>query len=244
MDDKKIEVVEKYLSRRYICQNPVECNIEDTLSKLNFSYDDLIGCCGLFHRPDLFHKHSHEFVAVHNWAYPNRVYPTKEFLVKGSCSDFDVLKRDIETMEGILNENWLVGKVREKSLGSLGLAFTPSVLYLTSIGGISVQRMPSDSKLIDKTLEYLNTLTKVGGNGIKSSILVGGSIILVLGGLAGMGYAYHSINKRYASKLSDEAEGYNYGKEAENLLSRELFFGKVKSGEITKQDFSEYFGKT
>ncbi len=232
MGSKKKEIVEKYLSRQYLNKNPVAGNIEDILCKLHFTRNPQIG-----HPWDLFHKwssNSDKFAVI---------YKDKKFLMKGDYPGFDVLKEDLYNIENIFNENWVPRKIREKSPGSLGLALSPGFLYLVFLGGVSAYDMSTKSKTIDKAVEYLSTLTLIDGNSLIGPTVVGGALVLGFGGVLGVISAASLINKYYASKLSDEAESYDYGKEAENLLGRELLFEKAKSGEITKQAFLEHFDK-
>lgn len=219
MGGKKKEIVERYLSRKYLSRNPIECNIERILDKLHFEYHSSTGLCDLFSRPDFFQRHSHEFVSVFNQAYPNKAYSTKEFLVKGSCSDFDVLEGDLKTIGNILNENWFSRKIREKSkvltylLPLLGSGYLACLVYDKYI----------DTSMLHKTIEYLNMLTKLDKYPTTGGILIGVSGPLCVDMAASL------INKHYASKLSDESECYVYGKDAEDSLRREFFSEGARS---------------
>ncbi len=227
MGNKKKEIVEKYLSRHYLDQNPVADNIEDILCKLNFKNHSLSVPLGW----GLFYKETSSFDKF------AAIYKDKKVLVKGDYPGFDVLNKDLSHIENIFNENWVSRKIREKSKG---LMFAPFALYMVCLGVAGYDRY-IDSTVVHKAADYLITLTKMDTYPQASGITAG--ITLGVGGSIFVDVAAYLINKHYASKLSDEAEGYDYGKEVENLLGRELLFEKAKSGGTTKQAFLEHFDK-
>lgn len=225
MAGKRLEIVEKYLSRRYLNQNPVGSNVEYVLDKLDFKQDHLEGNWSIFCRGH------NEFAAI---------YCDKEFLVKGICSKSKILGNDLRTIDNIFNESWLSRKIRGNSLG---LASLPSLLYAGSIGGVVAYDKSTNSKSIEATVEYLSALTQIEVDKLIGLTVAGGFVALFTASLAGVVGASSLINRSYASTLSDEAESYDYGKEAENSLGREFLFEKAKSGKISKHDFLKHFDR-
>ena len=71
-------------------------------------------------------------------------------------------------------------------------------------------------------------------------LLISGFIGITLAYTGGIVLAGNLLNKRYASRLSEEVESYRYGKDAEYYLVVEDLHQRVKSGELSKDEFSKF----
>ena len=90
--------------------------------------------------------------------------------------------------------------------------------------------------------EYLKSINHSTPENAAEILLIFG----VMGGIVAAVYgtltANTLLNRYYGSKLSGEAENYNYGRTAEDRLREEFIFERIKSGELKKQDFLKLRG--
>jgi hypothetical protein len=150
--------------------------------------------------------------------YEDKKHKDKRFLVESAYSNIEIPKKDLEHISNYFNRNWLK-KIVE----------TEEFSFFSGL-----------------TFGCISGLYYVTGNQDPTALLCG--IPMVLGGalLGGLSSTLSErISNRYrGSKLSKEAETYNYGESAERKLKEEYTFEKIKSGELTKQDFLALRGDT
>jgi len=150
--------------------------------------------------------------------YEDKKHKDKRFLVEGAYSNIEIPQKELEHISNYLNRSRLkkIVETREFSIFS-GLVF----------GGISGLYYTTGNQ--DPTALYFGTLMIPEG--------------AFLGGFSST-LSERILNRYRGSKLSKEAETYNYGESAERKLKEEYTFEKIKSGELTKQDFLALRGDT
>ena len=152
-------------------------------------------------------RENNEFAAI----YENRKNADKRFLVEGAYSDINVPKKNLKIISDYFSRGLL--KRIAKSEGGL------------TIGGVALGSAIAFYYVTGKSDP---AALKIAVLMIPSGAIFGGVTSKVLESL---------INRYYGSKLSKEAENYNYGELAVRKLREESIFEKVKSGELTRQDF-------
>ena len=160
------------------------------------------------------------------------IYGDNEFLVEGRYSSIETPERDLETISKVFNEGRVSRLVRER-----GIAFEIGVPLgvLTLMGGYLLNDVLSDSW---KVFNYLESIGVSSDEGIFMSLLgimigVPASVCMGINVVGGL------LNRHYGSRLSKQAENYNYGERAESKLATEYVFDSIKSGQLSVRDFLE-----
>ncbi|MDI6721344.1 MAG: hypothetical protein QMD85_03070 [Candidatus Aenigmarchaeota archaeon] len=211
--------------RRHIVANdlvkyPVADDINEMLDRLDFKeMQSQVPDWKLFTRRD----EDNEFAAI---------YRNREFLVDGLYSTIDVPQRDMESIgRYIFNERWISRKIRNGSLLPLAVLGVPFSWF-----GILIYDIKNDVKILDRLENYARSIYPAlnGNEHLMYPVILAAGMGASMGGVFA---ASNLLNRYYSSKLSEEAEGYLYGKAAEGRLRREFIFEKIKSGEMKKEDF-------
>ncbi len=167
------------------------------------------------------------------------IYGEREFLVEGPYSSIEVPQRDLENItKYVFNESWVSRKIRDR---------TPAPALAVPFAVMTITVYDMLNKNID-ILEGINTCIKSVYPSARESdvalLFLGG----VLGGMLAAGTAVAAaesiLNRYYGSKLSKEAENYNYGITAEIRLRSEYIFEKIRSGEIGKNYFLNFLNQS
>ncbi|MCK5283389.1 MAG: hypothetical protein KAK00_08335 [Nanoarchaeota archaeon] len=141
------------------------------------------------------------------------IYNCNEFLVHGRYSKIEIPQRDLETMTKYrLEENWISKEIRDRSMRF------PLYLCVGALGIVALK--PEVSELVAVTLAAGILIVYPVGVGISGAIL----------------------NRYAGSKLSKEAEQYNYGRRAEERLRLENTFNRILANEIGKKNFLKLNG--
>lgn len=163
---------------------------------------------------------SNEFVAI---------YGNREFLVEGPYSTIDVPQRDLENItQYVFNENWISRKIRRSKDTSSFMVRVGSMLIPPFALGILSYGLSNKSVEVFESMDLSTSLL----------IMVGGMMVVGIGFVV----AENLLNRYYGSKLSRDAENYNYGRTAEDRLRQEFIFERIKSGKLGKQDFLKLRG--
>ena len=131
------------------------------------------------------------------------IYGNREFLVAGWYSSIEVPQRDLENMTNyVFNEGWLSRDIRKRTTA-------PAMMVISGPVAVAL------AYAIDPT-------SPPGGLG---ALLMGGGVV----GVGGVAIAARQLlNRYYGSKLSGEAETYNYGKTAEQILRAGYNFERIQ----------------
>jgi hypothetical protein len=113
---------------------------------------------------------------------------------------------------------------------------------LAGIGIFTYDILNEEVDIFKSVNEYLKSIDpSIQENAAAMLIIfgvIGGTIAVGEGVIA----AHNILNRYYGSKLSREAENYNYGRTGEDRLREEFIFERIKSGELPKQDFLKLRG--
>lgn len=166
------------------------------------------------------------------------IYGDKEFFVEGPYSSIEVPQRDLENVTRyVFNEGWISKKIREKSMIPV-MAFP-----VAGIAAATYDLLDRDVDFFRSFNDYLKSIDPSTPEYTVAAMLC---VFGVLGGMfateMGMATAKNLLNRYYGSKLSREAENYNYGYTGEDRLREEFIFERVKSGEMKKPEFLKLRG--
>lgn len=216
MVNERKQIVESKLEKYSVAEN-----IYEILDKLSFKESSSqLQDWKLFTRKN----ENNEFASV---------YKNKEFLIKGPYSNIDIPKKDLENItKYIFNERWISKKIRKGDLIIPAMSAFPIAGVWTSAYDIFNENFDL-LKSINKYLKFLDPIPENAVAILLVCGILGGSIVAGNATLA----AKSLLNKYYGSKLSKEAENYDYGINAEMNLEKEFTFEIIKSGELKKQDF-------
>ncbi len=213
------QIIDEIVAGKYL----VPDNVGEILGGLSFKPS---GC-----RPaewDLYvRKNGHdEFAAVHMGRHGER-----DFLVTGPYSSIEVPVRDLETITRyVFHESWLSRLARGRHVITTLVA--PTVLTIIGIAAYDMLIREGNASTLRDIAEYAQSL------GVPEGLASGVPFFApFLAGVAAVGVGRLVLNRLYGSRLSPEAESYDYGQNAKTRLEEELAFNKVRSGELTKAQF-------
>ncbi|MGD9275952.1 MAG: hypothetical protein PVJ67_02155 [Candidatus Pacearchaeota archaeon] len=208
--------------RKYPVSNDVD-ELLDTLSFKKFSSSQ-VPDWELFTRTD---RDNFDFAAI---------YGDKEFFVHGDFSSIETPQRDLENISRIFNENWASRKIRGRTIAPI---FAP---LLGGLGVVSYDVYNENIDILGGITDFLgNIFPSISRDEAGLSAGLGILGLALLGEIGGL-VANNLLNRHYGSRLSKEAEEYNYGGDGENRLRTELVFNKIKSGEMNSLDFLKLQG--
>ncbi len=164
-------------------------NIRQTIKELSFAVESM----QTFNWEIFIKKEDgEEFVAVYRKYEKDRNKPPKEFLVSGDFSNKEIHRKDLEAIAKFLER----GKV---------VKFFESSRFMIESGTFATTGI------------FAFVLNKYLSWEISPKLLLSFAIGSDIGGLS-LITAREMSNKHYGSKLSDQAEDYLYGKDAELRL--------------------------
>lgn len=180
-----------------------------------------------------------EYATVKNWRILTRrgvnefaaVYGNNEFLVEGPYSGIEFPLRDLEAIERyIFNEGWLSKLFRKH-----GEIFP--IAYLCTLTGLGLYDiLEKDNEIAKKIEDYFKAIDPEGYQYLIMRYLIIGFFLTLIFALATM----RILNLHYGSKLSKEAEKYDYGLEAESVLRKKDIFRRIKLGESEEDLLGRY----
>jgi len=165
------------------------------------------------------------------------IYANKEFFVEGQCSSIEVPQRDLENItQYVFNEGWISRKIRGRTMMPM------MAVPFAGLAIITYDLFNKNVNILKSVDDYLKSINPSTPENTAAILFVFGSIGVMIAVGTGVLTASNLLNKYYGSKLSREAENYNYGRNGENRLRKEFIFEGIKSGEIKKPDILKLHG--